>query len=126
MKQRIDFFLLKTFLNFYKKKPKCNDVFFREFMLTILYQTNLPFASVHLFNIYRSSMYVHQTINHFCFIFCINYSFWKFWNENGVLNNICFDTENNGKKILCQKWDSNPRPHSWTRMLTSLKRRVYS
>ena len=27
--------------------------------------------------------------------------------------------EKKGKKKICQKWDSNPRPHSWTRTLVS-------
>ena len=31
------------------------------------------------------------------------------------------------KKGFCQKWDSNPRPHSWTRMLLcSQRKRLYS
>ena len=39
------------------------------------------------------------------------------------LNAVSFPTFENP----CQKWDSNPRPHSWTRMLLCLQRkRLYS
>ena len=37
------------------------------------------------------------------------YSFW-------ILSSYA-DTETTQTENLCQKWDSNPRPHSWTRML---------
>ena len=32
--------------------------------------------------------------------------------------------KNNDKKILCQKWDSNPRPHKRTRMLNPIREKI--